>query len=1845
MSNQTFVKKDRISFAQNLNETIVIAPSNITTNALYIGPNSAITYDGDSNVASINYLQGVTLSNQYIYADGTYLSNLPTSSGITQSNMTSSLIGLGTFGYVSSSQLTSTVTGLGTSGSPATWANYPAINTVNLAGNIISNTDTILVNSISSATFGFTEFLNFVNFQNHDIYGVTNLQVDSFSANNYGNIRFDTSVNMNANEISNINAAYFGYTITTTYKDGLYMTEYTAPDSSVKSPALGLYANSIPFVGTSADNTLVNLYNVNSIWAANINTSSISGDGSKLFNLNAISSTSLQSTVTGLGNIYLSTNTVPSTIVGLGTFGYLSTNTVPSTIVGLGTFGYISSTQLRSTVSGLGNIYISTFNGSTTFLSTAVGFISSLNVNSLTVGTGLGYVDFGAIRAVIVSSIQTNTGLLFASSLTGDGSQIYNLNAISSLSLQSTVTGLGTFGYISSSQLQSTVTGLLEVPELGSTITGLGTFGYISSLSLQSTVTGLLEVPELGSTITGLGTFGYISSLSLQSTVTGLGNIYLSTNIVPSTIVGLGTFGYISSSQLQSTVTGLLEVPELGSTITGLGTFGYISSTQLTSTVTGLGNIYLSTNVVPSTIVGLGTFGYISSSQLQSTVTGLLEVPELGSTITGLGTFGYISSTQLTSTVTGLGNIYLSTFNGSTNFISSGQGFISSLNVNSLTFASGNGWLDLTALRAILVSTIQLDAAVGNFSSISGNGSQIVALNAISSLSLQSTVVGLGNIYLSSGSATQVSIDSTIIGLGTFGYISSTQLTSTVTGLGNIYISTNTVPSTIVGLGTFGYLSSFNSISTNNISAGNLFANIVNTSTISNTDGIFTNSVSTGNLFANIINGSTINILDGISTTSLNTLLINSSTINNLTNICTTRLFTRIFNASDGTYISLGGLGLNTGNGANLGQIGFQFNNIIGSNVFTSNISAGTISTRNLGVSTLFFSVAQGYQISTNRIVGDTRTDNLYPLTVGAQIGFGSNTGALGFYSEGHFRSTFTQVIQPTLDNDSFSNIVRINGNVSSQNINVSSIFGTLISTATITTNFLAGSGPGASIFSQNFYPQGVNILGYGNGGPGNGPWDSASIRLTYTSSIVTNNISAGVISVSSIRGDGSQLFNLNAISSLSLQSTIQGLGTFGYLSTNTVPSTIVGLGTFGYLSTNTVPSTIVGLGTFGYLSTNTVPSTIEGLGTFGYISSTQLTSTVTGLGNIYLSTFNGSTNFISSGQGFISSLNVNSLTFASGNGWLDLTALRAILVSTIQLDAAVGNFSSISGNGSQIVAFNAISSLSLQSTVVGLGNIYLSTNIVPSTIVGLGTFGYLSTNIVPSTIEGLGTFGYISSLSLQSTVVGLVDHNELNSSIIGLGTFGYISTTQLQSTVRGLGNVYISSLSFSSIKVSTIFDQYNITKTTSYDWNWFDRQWTNVTSNSYNTTTALYDFFYDNETKPASNTRFFHTSSLGTTGYMSNLPAFNNFKELITSHIYVYRPFTLNNVKFDLDDAGAFYINGNYIVGQSIYNAGAGTTYSYSFKVGWHRLDLIYYQGAGGYYIQLGWNPAQYQNFISAMTPFGPQDRIITMGGNVGIGTLNPSTTLDVVGVIRGTTLSSLNIFTSNISSFFYGGIEKYNYISTTGLQSTVVGLGTFGYLSTNIVPSTIEGLGTFGYLSTNIVPSTIVGLGTFGYLSTNTVPSTIVGLGTFGYLSTNIVPSTIIGLGTFGYLSTNIVPSTIIGLGTFGYISTTQLTSTVTGLGNIYLSTNIVPSTIIGLGTFGYISSLSLQSTVRTLESYYSIITLSTNANLSVSSLTFVETNTNSTTTLSYRSSMIYVGNNILYGALQYAPQFITF
>ena len=131
----------------------------------------------------------------------------------------------------------------------------------------------------------------------------------------------------------------------------------------------------------------------------------------------------------------------------------------------------------------------------------------------------------------------------------------------------------------------------------------------------------------------------------------------------------------------------------------------------------------------------------------------------------------------------------------------------------------------------------------------------------------------------------------------------------------------------------------------------------------------------------------------------------------------------------------------------------------------------------------------------------------------------------------------------------------------------------------------------------------------------------------------------------------------------MSLQSTVRGLGSLGYVSTpipfNTVLiSTIDGLGTSRYVSTASLQSTVVGLGSSRYVSTASLQSTVVGLGSsrylssydafgsVGYVSTVSLISTVVGLGTYgYLSTFTIQSS-ISSGSTSITIYDNSTITF-----------------------------------------------------------------------------------------------------------------------------------------------------------------------------------------------------------------------------------------------------------------------------------------------------------------------------------------------------------------------------------------------------------------------------------------------------------------------------------------------------------------------------------------------------------------------------------------------------------------------
>ena len=307
--------------------------------------------------------------------------------------------------------------------------------------------------------------------------------------------------------------------------------------------------------------------------------------------------------------------------------------------------------------------------------------------NLSTAGTGIGYLPstIDGLRSNLSSlSTTVNQLVVSVSSLSTVLGLSYVSTGIYTTQLNSTLEGLGTFGFVSTSQLTSTTN-------------GLGLLGYISTSQLLSTTEGLLtgiQNVQLASTVKGLGTSGYISSLSLDSTIQAFSTLTFSTfysTLVPqfitplqltSTVSSLGSLGYVSSSQLVSTVDWFLN------------TSGYVSSGTFRSTVAGLGTVgYISSSGIQSTVQGLGTYGYISTKSLNST-------------LDGLGTLGYVSAAIVNASfyIDNGGNFNIL---GGTAIVSSAQAvvFLSTFVLSSLTYMGNNG---------TIIPTRYPDATLGN---------------------------------------------------------------------------------------------------------------------------------------------------------------------------------------------------------------------------------------------------------------------------------------------------------------------------------------------------------------------------------------------------------------------------------------------------------------------------------------------------------------------------------------------------------------------------------------------------------------------------------------------------------------------------------------------------------------------------------------------------------------------------------------------------------------------------------------------------------------------------------------------------------------------------------------------------------------------------------------------------------------------------------------------------------------------------------------------------------------------------------------------------------------------------
>ena len=255
---------------------------------------------------------------------------------------------------------------------------------------------------------------------------------------------------------------------------------------------------------------------------------------------------------------------------------------------------------------------------STAFVTAIQGYISSLVVDSLAIGSNSGFINIGDVIATSLSTLQLNTGLLTASGTVSAPelivSSINGLPLLTLANLTSTVTGTN-----------SNISSMIDPAELTSTVTGLGTANFISSVGLttilNSTVTGvnttiaaMIDPVELASSITGLGTTGFISSLGLDA-------------MFASTTANLGTAGYLSSSQLLSTVQ-------------GLGSAGYASTSyvvgQISSFSTAMGR--LSATFTGSTI-------FLSAATIQASNISSFQITAQNITTQALSTNALIFGT------------------------------------------------------------------------------------------------------------------------------------------------------------------------------------------------------------------------------------------------------------------------------------------------------------------------------------------------------------------------------------------------------------------------------------------------------------------------------------------------------------------------------------------------------------------------------------------------------------------------------------------------------------------------------------------------------------------------------------------------------------------------------------------------------------------------------------------------------------------------------------------------------------------------------------------------------------------------------------------------------------------------------------------------------------------------------------------------------------------------------------------------------------------------------------------------------------------------------------------------
>jgi hypothetical protein len=254
--------------------------------------------------------------------------------------------------------------------------------------------------------------------------------------------------------------------------------------------------------------------------------------------------------------------------------------------------------------------------------------------------------------------------------------------------------------------------------------------------------------------------------------------------------------------------------------------------------------------------------------------------------------------------------------------------------------------------------------------------------------------------------------------------------------------------------------------------------------------------------------------------------------------------------------------------------------------------------------------------------------------------------------------------------------------------------------------------------------------------GTGIGYLPSTINSLTSNLSTLSTAFSTFAIGLSSFSSLLGQAYISSGIYTPQLNSTVQGLGSIGYLSTSQLVSTVEGLGSSDYVSTSQLvssidwildPSRYISSGNLISTTANILPlsqltSTVRGLGSIGYVSTSQLISTTNGLSTTIFSTF--------------------------------YSTLVPQFITPLQLT---------------------------------------------STLSSLGTVGYISSSQLVSTVNWLlDASRYVSTGALVSTVNGISTNLQTTFYIDNAGNINFYGGTAVFSTVNDV--IFLSTFMFSSI-------------------------------------------------------------------------------------------------------------------------------------------------------------------------------------------------------------------------------------------------------------------------------------------------------------------------------------------------------------------------------------------------------------------------------------------------------------